>query len=492
MPGELVVRPGAARAPGAGTLAGEGVTAGHGPLRPITREPTNPSTRSSTPTASSTGTGEPPRSRCQVITTCAGGVAPSTAATSRQRPGACGHVRLALPAPVALSAQTSTPVGSGSEESLPVRELTARSPSTPVTSVRAAPPRYAATSPSRPTPTKTGLAGSGPLTSTRTDGPSSASASAVVTTTGAPAWPTTRTVVTEGLAPMVPKASASRRRTAPVTMTARTPRRAGPNRRTRSRTGGPTLLAGREQRLEPVHLALELPVVTWPDVGLEHQAHPGPVPPDDLDGLTHDAQARLPVALDRGEHRVGPIGQARGAHDRDGGGYRRGHRVGFAGRAGGGTPVGCGTGRGDREGHEHPSRVSRRRGGPVRRLMAGAPGPTSRAGAHPKDGAGGTATEGLMRFRHRARASGSRVGHGTRRSALRIAGPLAGAVLCAAGVVAALEAVVLVGRAPWAREGGAGTIATLALLAGGAVLVVPLAMALAGWRLAERYARALR
>jgi GGDEF domain-containing protein len=97
-----------------------------------------------------------------------------------------------------------------------------------------------------------------------------------------------------------------------------------------------------------------------------------------------------------------------------------------------------------------------------------------------------------MRFRHRARASGSRVGHGTRRSALRIAGPLAGAVLCAAGVVAALEAVVLVGRAPWARDGGAGTIPTCALLAGGAVLVVPLAMALAGWRLAERYARALR
>jgi GGDEF domain-containing protein len=96
-----------------------------------------------------------------------------------------------------------------------------------------------------------------------------------------------------------------------------------------------------------------------------------------------------------------------------------------------------------------------------------------------------------MRFRHRARTSGSRVGHGTRRSALRIAGPLAGAVLCAAGIVAALEAAVLAGRTPWAPESGAGAVATCALLAAGAVLVVPLAMALAGWRLAERYDRAL-
>ncbi len=122
--------------------------------------------------------------------------------------------------------------------------------------------------------------------------------------------------------------------------------------------------------------------------------------------------------------------------------------------------------------------------------MAGARGPTSRAGGPPERNGRGDCHGGLDEVRYGARASGSRVGHGTRRSALRIAGPLAGAVLCAAGTVAALEAAVLVGRTPWAPESG-GAVATCALLAAGAVLVVPLAMALAGWRLAERYDLAL-
>lgn len=74
---------------------------------------------------------------------------------------------------------------------------------------------------------------------------------------------------------------------------------------------------------------------------------------------------------------------------------------------------------------------------------------------------------------------------------LKVAARLAGAVLAATLVVAALEAA-LAAWAPPVAAGGLDPAVEAARLAAGAVLVVPLAMALGGWGLARRHAEAVR
>jgi hypothetical protein len=53
-------------------------------------------------------------------------------------------------------------------------------------------------------------------------------------------------------------------------------------------------------------------------VRLEHQAHPGRALGDRVHGGLHDGHGLVPVALDRGEHRVGLVRQPAGAHHPDG------------------------------------------------------------------------------------------------------------------------------------------------------------------------------
>lgn len=74
---------------------------------------------------------------------------------------------------------------------------------------------------------------------------------------------------------------------------------------------------------------------------------------------------------------------------------------------------------------------------------------------------------------------------------LRVAKRLLGAVLAAALIVAALE-TALAAWAPPVADGGLDPVVEAARLAAGAVLVVPLAMALGGWGLARRHAEAVR
>ena len=47
-----------------------------------------------------------------------------------------------------------------------------------------------------------------------------------------------------------------------------------------------------------------------PDVGLEHHTHPGRPRGDNVDRPLHHRHHLVPLALDRGEHGIGPVGQA--------------------------------------------------------------------------------------------------------------------------------------------------------------------------------------
>src|SRR5690242_14573915 len=53
-------------------------------------------------------------------------------------------------------------------------------------------------------------------------------------------------------------------------------------------------------------------------VGLEHEADPGRPLRDRVHRVLDDGHDLVPVTFDRGEHRVGAVGQPAGAHDADG------------------------------------------------------------------------------------------------------------------------------------------------------------------------------
>ena len=60
---------------------------------------------------------------------------------------------------------------------------------------------------------------------------------------------------------------------------------------------------------QPVQLSGELAAVARPDVRLDDEGDPAAVAAHGLGGPLHDVEDLIPLALDRGEHRIGPVGQ---------------------------------------------------------------------------------------------------------------------------------------------------------------------------------------
>ena len=73
----------------------------------------------------------------------------------------------------------------------------------------------------------------------------------------------------------------------------------------------PALSRRSRSRFEAVDLAVELTGVARTDVGLQHQRDARSVVAHDIRGLFDDGEHLVPLALDRREHRVGAVGEAR-------------------------------------------------------------------------------------------------------------------------------------------------------------------------------------
>ena len=85
----------------------------------------------------------------------------------------------------------------------------------------------------------------------------------------------------------------------------------------------------RRARPPPWRPSRYLAGVARPDVGLEDQRDPAAVPADHLAGAFDDRHAFVPVALEGGEHRVGPVGQTGFPDDPDRLGHRNRDRAGL-------------------------------------------------------------------------------------------------------------------------------------------------------------------
>src|SRR5580704_2398129 len=103
--------------------------------------------------------------------------------------------------------------------------------------------------------------------------------------------------------------------------------------------------SGVEVALDGFDLGVQRVGYARAQVSLEHEADPGRPRGDRVHGLLDHGHRLVPVALDRGEHRVGPVGQAAGAD----------HADGFRDDL---TDVFPYAERGDREGDEHESRLT--------------------------------------------------------------------------------------------------------------------------------------
>src|SRR5699024_7203458 len=132
-----------------------------------------------------------------------------------------------------------------------------------------------------------------------------------------------------------------------------------------SRSRPPRSVAELAQRLlHPLDLAVQLPVVTGADVGLEHERDAGAVAAGLRRGAAHDLHHLVPVPLDLGEHRTGPGGQPRIAHHPHRGGDRIVHAraVGPLSEVTGQCRVGGLTGGLDGEGVDHDASLPLCRG----------------------------------------------------------------------------------------------------------------------------------
>ena len=293
-----------------------------GRVRRAAQAPTSPSASSRPPTARRAGAAEDARARCHVRTTSVGGVAPS-----RLRPPASAR-RALRPGQAGAAA-----AGSARRPHVDPGRARARTPRLPA----AAPPRARRQprSPRRRPPHRgrRRRPPRDPPRRRRDDRPAPGrrpsardrrgrSGRGAVVTTGAPGCPATRATVMRSGAQTVAFASPINTRTTPASATSAAAASAaayGVRRRPSRVRGRPSrdltavpaprvAVGGSEQRLDPVELSLQLPRAPRPDVRLEHEADAAAERRDGLDRAADDAHAGVPVPLDRGEHRVGPVG----------------------------------------------------------------------------------------------------------------------------------------------------------------------------------------